>query len=180
MAISATFQACAFFKYKIVHWRYSMTPSSNEVTRRGFLAKIALLFNGFVGFALAIPIFRYLGSPVTRERKQTYNSWLPLGSLDTFPAGETRLATYRNPMVNAWTGRRRTSPAGCAMLMERSSRCLPSIVRIWDVRFAGSRNRIYSCVRAMAARITRMAPAPPALPSEACSNIPTKLRATNC
>jgi len=81
-----------------------MTPSSNDVTRRGFFAKIALLFNGFVGLALAVPVFRYLGSPVTRERKPGYDSWLPLGSLDKFPAGETRLATYRNPMVNAWDG----------------------------------------------------------------------------
>jgi menaquinol-cytochrome c reductase iron-sulfur subunit len=81
-----------------------MTPSSNDVSRRGFFAKIALLFNGFVGLALAVPVFRYLGSPVTREQKPGYDSWLALGSLDKFPAGQTRLATYRNPMVNAWDG----------------------------------------------------------------------------
>ena len=81
-----------------------MTPSSNDVTRRGFFAKIALAFNGIVGFALAVPIVRYLASPVTRERKGEYDSWLPLGPLEKFPAGETRLATYRNPMVNAWDG----------------------------------------------------------------------------
>jgi hypothetical protein len=69
-----------------------MTPSSNDVSRRGFLAKIALLFNGFVGIALAVPIVRYLASPVTRERNAGSNSWLTLGRLDKFPAGETRLA----------------------------------------------------------------------------------------
>jgi len=81
-----------------------MTSSSNDVTRRGFFAKIGLVFNGIVGLTLAVPIVRYLASPVTRERKGEYDSWLPLGPLDKFPAGETRLATYRNPMVNAWDG----------------------------------------------------------------------------
>ena len=81
-----------------------MTSSSKDVSRRGFFAKIGLLFNGMVGAALAVPILRYLASPVTRERKGEYNSWLPLGPVDKFPAGETRLATYRNPMVNAWDG----------------------------------------------------------------------------
>jgi menaquinol-cytochrome c reductase iron-sulfur subunit len=81
-----------------------MTSSSKDVTRRGFLAKVALMFNGFVGAALAVPIFRYLASPVTRERNVGNNSWLTLGPLDKFPAGQTRLATYRNPMVNTWDG----------------------------------------------------------------------------
>ena len=81
-----------------------MTSSSNEVTRRGFFAKAALLFNGFVGVALAVPILRYLASPMTRERNAGNDSWLTLGPLDKFPTGETRLATYRNPMVNAWDG----------------------------------------------------------------------------
>jgi Rieske Fe-S protein len=81
-----------------------MTSSSKDVSRRGLLAKIGLLFNGMVGAALAVPILRYLASPVSRERKGEYDSWLPLGPVDKFPAGETRLATYRNPMVNAWDG----------------------------------------------------------------------------
>src|ERR1700756_2479591 len=104
MALNAASKAGALFNLKICLRRHSMTPSSNEVSRRGFLAKIALLFNGFVGVALAVPIFRYLGFPVTRERNAENNSWLTLGPLDKFPAGETRLATYRNPMVNAWDG----------------------------------------------------------------------------
>jgi Rieske Fe-S protein len=81
-----------------------MTPPSNDNSRRGFFAKIALLFNGLVGVGLAVPIVRYLASPVTRERSGAEESWLLLGPLDKFPAGETRLATYRNPMVNAWDG----------------------------------------------------------------------------
>ena len=59
--------------------------------------KIALLFNGAVGVLLGIPIVRYVLSPVTRGRKQGYESWISLGSIDQFPAGETRLATLSEP-----------------------------------------------------------------------------------
>ena len=38
------------------------------------------------------------------ERRPGYESWLPLGSLQQFPENETRFATYRNPVVNAWDG----------------------------------------------------------------------------
>ena len=73
-------------------------------SRRTLLVKISLLFNAAVGAVLAVPIIRYLLSPVTREQKPGYESWLALGQLQQFPQGETRLATYRNPMVNAWDG----------------------------------------------------------------------------
>lgn len=74
------------------------------VTRRDLFVKIGIFCNGIVGVILAVPIVRYLLSPVSRERRSSYDSWLPLGKLEQFPAGETRLATYRNPFVNAWDG----------------------------------------------------------------------------
>ena len=74
------------------------------VTRRDFFVKIGIFLNGFVGIILAVPIVRYLLSPVARERKSRYESWIPLGNLEQFPSGETRLATYRNPVVNTWDG----------------------------------------------------------------------------
>src|SRR5580658_1062719 len=77
---------------------------SNDLPRRGFLMKIGLLFNGAVGLALSVPIVRYLLSPVSRQGKPGYDSWLSLGAIEQFPSGETRLATYRNPVVNAWDG----------------------------------------------------------------------------
>lgn len=81
-----------------------MTPPITETTRRGFLMKVGLFFNVAVGLVLALPIVRYLFSPVSRERKPGYDSWISLGSLDQFPAGQTRFATYRNPVVNSWDG----------------------------------------------------------------------------
>lgn len=78
--------------------------SADHVSRRTMLVKLGLLFNGVIGAFLAVPILRYLLSPVTREMKFGYESWLSLGELEQFPTGETRLATYRNPIVSAWDG----------------------------------------------------------------------------
>jgi menaquinol-cytochrome c reductase iron-sulfur subunit len=74
----------------------------DTLSRRTILAKIGMLFNGAVGAILAVPILRYILSPVIRGEGQ--ESWLQLGDLEQFPAGETRLATFRNPVVNASDG----------------------------------------------------------------------------
>jgi quinol---cytochrome c reductase iron-sulfur subunit, bacillus type len=74
------------------------------LTRREVLMKIGILFNGIVAAILAVPIVRYLLSPVAQGRKGGYDSWVPLGSVEQFPSGETRLATYRNPIVNPTDG----------------------------------------------------------------------------
>jgi len=74
------------------------------ITRRDLFMRVGIFLNGIVGVILAVPIVRYLLSPVTRERKAGYDSWIPLGNLEQFPSGETRLATYRNPVVNSWDG----------------------------------------------------------------------------
>ena len=73
----------------------------NETTlsRRGFLMKLGILFNGLAGLVVAAPIARYVLSSVTRGRGNAYLSWVPLGRVSEFPEGETRLATFRNPNV---------------------------------------------------------------------------------
>ena len=80
-----------------------MTPR-DDLSRRGMLTKLGILFNAAVGVVLAVPIVRYLLSPVIRERKPGYESWLSLGPLAQFPEGQTRLATYRNPVVDPTDG----------------------------------------------------------------------------
>ncbi len=74
------------------------------VTRRAFLVKLGVGFNALVGALLAVPIVRYILSPVSRARRPGYESWLSLGAVEQFPPGQTRLATYRNPVVNPWDG----------------------------------------------------------------------------
>jgi menaquinol-cytochrome c reductase iron-sulfur subunit len=73
--------------------------SPDGVSRRGLLAKVGLAFNAAVGAILAVPMVRYLLSPSFGGGGAGNESWLSLGSLDQFPLGETRLATYRNPIV---------------------------------------------------------------------------------
>jgi Rieske Fe-S protein len=86
-----------------------MTPTS--MSRRTMLVKIGLLVNGAVATILAVPVVRYLLSPIVRERKPGYESWVSLGTIDQFPASQTRLTTYRNPIVNSWDGQ--TTDTAC-------------------------------------------------------------------
>jgi menaquinol-cytochrome c reductase iron-sulfur subunit len=79
-------------------------PESPDLSRRGFLAKLGLLFNVGVVAILSAPILAYVLSPASRKSTAGYESWVPLGSLNQFPAGQTRLATYRNPVRHPWDG----------------------------------------------------------------------------
>ena len=80
---------------------------SNEATisRRGLFMKMGILFNGLVATALAVPIVGFVLSAITRGRANAYLSWVPLGSVNDFPEGETRLATFRNPNVMPTDGK---------------------------------------------------------------------------
>ena len=77
---------------------------TDRPSRRAMLLKLGILFNAAVGAVLAIPVLRYLLSPVTRQRKQGYDAWISLGPLDQFPAGQTRMATYQHPSANPSDG----------------------------------------------------------------------------
>ena len=81
------------------------------LSRRRLFMKIGILFNGAVATALAVPIVQFLFSSVTRGRANAYLSWVPLGRVDEFPEGETRLATFRNPYVTPTDGK--TADTAC-------------------------------------------------------------------
>jgi menaquinol-cytochrome c reductase iron-sulfur subunit len=76
----------------------------SDISRRQMFMKIATLFNGVVGVVLAIPVVRYVLSPMTRGQNSGYERWISLGSINQFPSGETRLAAYRNPVAQASDG----------------------------------------------------------------------------
>ena len=80
-------------------------PDNTTFSRRGLLMKLGMLFNGCVGAALAVPIGRFLLSSITRGRANGYLDWVSLGSVTQFPEGETRLATFRNPLVMPTDGK---------------------------------------------------------------------------
>jgi Rieske Fe-S protein len=52
--------------------------------------------------ALVTPVLRYLFSPLKRDA--AYQSWVSIGSIDSFPVGETRIAIYKNPFNRPWDG----------------------------------------------------------------------------
>ena len=79
--------------------------SAGTVSRRGFFMKLGILLNGFAGLVLAVPLVRFLLSSATRGRANSYLSWVPVGHVDEFPEGETRLATFRNPYVMPTDGK---------------------------------------------------------------------------
>ncbi len=72
------------------------------VSRRWFLFKASITLNGIVGIVLAVPIVRYLLGPWRKDA--SYNSWVSLGPAGAFPAGQTRLAFYKNPFMRSWDG----------------------------------------------------------------------------
>ncbi len=72
------------------------------VSRRWLLLRVGALLNAVVGVAVAVPVVKYLLSPVKPD--DAYKSWVSLGSVDTFPVGETRLAKFTNPGGQAWDG----------------------------------------------------------------------------
>jgi menaquinol-cytochrome c reductase iron-sulfur subunit len=76
----------------------------NDLSRRELFMKAGIVLNGIVGVILAAPIVRYLLSPIARYRNKSDDSWVALGNLQQFPSGETRLATYRNPVVSTSDG----------------------------------------------------------------------------
>ena len=84
-----------------------------EVSRRWLLLSLGVAFNGIMGAILAVPVIRYLLSPVKRD--DAYKSWIPLGSADSFPVGQTRIANFVNPFRRPWDG----ETAGVACYVRR-------------------------------------------------------------
>jgi nitrite reductase/ring-hydroxylating ferredoxin subunit len=78
--------------------------AQDEISRRGLLMKLGLLFDSLVAAVLAVACVRYFWPLATRGREAGYLSWVSLGSVDQFPEGETRLATFRNPYVTPTDG----------------------------------------------------------------------------
>ncbi len=75
-----------------------------EISRRDLFFKIGGLLNGLAVLVLATPILGYLLSPILSADRGQYKRWIPLGKLDEFPEGQTRLAQFVNPISTQWDG----------------------------------------------------------------------------
>jgi menaquinol-cytochrome c reductase iron-sulfur subunit len=76
-------------------------PVGTSTSRRGFLFKLGLALNLIGGVLVGIPLVGYVFAPARRLSRQ---SWIELGAVSKFPAGQTRLATYDNPFRVEWDG----------------------------------------------------------------------------
>jgi len=59
------------------------------------------VLNAVAATLVGIPVIGYILGPVRRRAAQ---AWIRLGPLERFPEGQTRLATYENPLRVAWDG----------------------------------------------------------------------------
>jgi len=84
------------------HEHEPLPPALPPVTRRDFLFKLGLGINAFAAALVGIPLVGYVASSVFKTR--AYQAWIPLGSIEKFPLGETRLASYQNPFTTPWDG----------------------------------------------------------------------------
>jgi Rieske Fe-S protein len=80
------------------------------VSRRGMLLTLGVALNAVAGALFAVPLVGYVLGPSRRRERQSDLAWMSLGSVDLYPEGETRLATYRNPLVRPWDGDTGTIP----------------------------------------------------------------------
>ncbi len=78
--------------------------NSGEMTRRALFTRIGLLLNGLAVTLLAVPIIGYLVSPILGSDRGRYKRWITLGGLNEFPEGQTRLATFQNPISSFGDG----------------------------------------------------------------------------
>ena len=75
-----------------------INAESAHHSRRAFLFKLSVALNAAVGIVLAVPLVGYFLGPAMRKSSAT-GGWVPLGPLDNFPIGQTRLAEFRNPLA---------------------------------------------------------------------------------
>lgn len=70
-------------------------------TRRGFLYRIGVGLGAIAAVLAGVPIIGFLFAPFVRVAK---NKWVAIGSLSAFPSGQTRMASYENPVTVPWDG----------------------------------------------------------------------------
>jgi menaquinol-cytochrome c reductase iron-sulfur subunit len=78
------------------------TPLTKGMPRRSFLLKLGFLLNGIAATMVSVPLLGYLLSAF--RNYGGFTSWIALGSLNSFPENQTRMAKFRNPYTRPWDG----------------------------------------------------------------------------
>ncbi len=82
---------------------------AERVTRRTFLMNVGIALNAVVGLVMAAPVIAFVLSPALRRKP--YLRWISVGDISNFPAGETKLISFRNPFTDPWDGETANIPA---------------------------------------------------------------------
>ena len=77
-------------------------PLTKELPRRAFLLKLGFVLNGIAAGFVGVPVLGYLLSAFRKDGG--FTSWIALGSLNSFPENQTRMAKFRNPYTRPWDG----------------------------------------------------------------------------
>ena len=75
--------------------------SPARAARRGFMFKCGAGLMAIGGALAAIPVVGFVLGPAKRKYA---NQWTSLGSVSSFPAGQTRFATFMNPIKQPTDG----------------------------------------------------------------------------
>jgi len=70
-------------------------------SRRDFLLGIGAGLNVVAGAMIGIPIVGFALSSFFRKKEF---DWIALGPSEKYPQGQTRLATFKNPLMREWAG----------------------------------------------------------------------------
>jgi menaquinol-cytochrome c reductase iron-sulfur subunit len=81
---------------------HQIQQGTGKTTRRGALFTAGLVVDAIAGALLAVPLIGYLFSSALKHKDP--RDWIALGAVDSFPEGQTRMATYRNPFTRPWDG----------------------------------------------------------------------------
>jgi menaquinol-cytochrome c reductase iron-sulfur subunit len=82
----------------------NIPPPARPISRRSMLMTLGIGINAVAAALFSIPIIGYIFAPARRREMTADLAWVSLGQITQFPAGETRLATYRNPLVRPSDG----------------------------------------------------------------------------
>jgi len=78
-----------------------LVSAASPPPRRTFLLKLGIALNVIAAALVGVPVLGYVLGPLRRRAAQ---SWIRLGPVGSFPARETRLAIYQNPVSVSWDG----------------------------------------------------------------------------
>jgi menaquinol-cytochrome c reductase iron-sulfur subunit len=73
-------------------------------SRRTLLIRLGWAINGAAATLLLAPVLRYLLGSTHKQGAPGDRAWVTLGAVSSFPEGQTRMATYRNPITEPWDG----------------------------------------------------------------------------